>query len=421
MRTLAPALALALALLAGCLAPGASVSPASGAADLAPAAFGAIHKLGSDGNEPVVRVAPDGTIYVAALQYVWVSRDNGSTFQQVDATGSLPIYASDSALAVAPDGRAYVAFDWPYAGETAVCTSHDRGATWACSPIVVPGATDRMWVVAPTEKDAYVITGEGLDRPTFAVTHDAGGSWSITSFDPQTSSQGADLAWDGVHKLVVEGAFTDGGWGVREWKPDGTFVGVKPMKIKTPEAELQVDAAGTWWAVSCLNDTMDAKCPLAVAKSTDAGDSWTRVPIPTQRLVELPYVTAGAADHVAIAWYEANGTTPSDAANAWRVSVARSTDGASFVEQVVSGDKPVHAGAMCSSASCLGEDRFAGDFLGVAFGPSTNCGSSGSSAGACGPDGALHATWMRQTGSKGVPTTQLKTSPWDDVEYARTS
>ena len=61
-------------------------------------------------------------------------------------------------------------------------------------------------------------------------------------------------------------------------------------------------------------------------------------------------------------------------------------------------------GAMCRAADCLGENRFAGDFLGVAFGP----------------DGALHATWMKQTGSKGVPTSQLKTSDWDDVRYART-
>ena len=31
-----------------------------------------------------------------------------------------------------------------------------------------------MWIVAPTDKDAYLITGQTLDRPTLAVTHDAG-------------------------------------------------------------------------------------------------------------------------------------------------------------------------------------------------------------------------------------------------------
>jgi hypothetical protein len=389
------------ALLGGCVAPGSSLQ-GNRVAPVLPA-FGSIVKIGSDGNEPVARVAPDGTVYVAALQYVWVSRDNGSTFQSVDATGNLPLYASDSALAVTPDGRAYVAFDWPYAGETAACTSADRGASWACQPLVVPGATDRMWIVAPTAMDAYLITGETLDRPTFAVTHDAGASWSITSFDATTESQGADLAWDPVQKMVVEGAFTNDGWGVREWKADGSFVGTKPMTIHAPEAEVAVDGRGVWWAVACASDSGD--CGLAVARSDDQGSTWTRFPIRTERNVLLPYVTAGPEGDVAIGWYESNGTGPDDASNAWRVVVARTSDGgASWNQTVVSGDKPVHQGAMCASASCLGEDRFAGDFLGLAYGP----------------DGALHATWMRQVGSKGVPTTQLKTANWDDVEYART-
>src|SRR5262249_35669814 len=160
-------------------------------------------------------------------------------------------------------GRAYVAFDWPYAGETAACTSGDSGKSWSCAPIVVPGATDRMWIVAPTDKDAYLMTGQTLDRPTFAVTHDAGASWSIASFCPHTESQGADLAWDPVQKVVVEAASTDSGWGVRSWKPDGSFVGTKEMKLKAPEPTVAIDAAGTWWAVACANES--GSCGLAVA------------------------------------------------------------------------------------------------------------------------------------------------------------
>jgi hypothetical protein len=126
----------------------------------------------------------------------------------------------------------------------------------------------------------------------------------------------------------------------------------------------------------------------------------------TQPNVELPFAAAGPGGRAALAWYESAGEGgASDVGNRWRVVVAQTVDGgATWNQTVVSGDKPVHVGAMCASASCLGEDRFAGDFLGLAYGP----------------DAALHATWMRQTGSKGVPTTQLKLNPWDDVEYART-
>jgi len=399
-----PLAALAVLLLAGCISPSPSATPGTQEAQHAVAhAFGAIVKVGSDGFEPVTRVGPDGTVYIAALQYVWVSHDNGTTFHSVPATGGLPIYASDSALAVSPTGQAYITFDWPYAGHTAVCTSTDRGESWSCVPIAVPGATDRMWILAPTPEDAYLITGQTLDRPTFAATHDAGKTWAITSFDPQTSSQGSDLAWDPVHHLVLEGASTSGDWGVRSWDPSGKFLGTKEMRLRTPEPVMAVDAEGTWWAVACANDT--GPCGLAAARSTDEGATWTRFPLRTQHNVELPFVTVGRDGRVALAWYESAGTDASDAANQWRVVVAQTSDGgASWSQAVVSGEKPVHTGAMCSSVSCLGEDRFAGDFLGLAYGP----------------DSTLHATWMRQVGSKGVPTSQVKLQDWDDVEYAHT-
>lgn len=389
--------------LSGCVA-GGKVQSTSSLPSLVPAFLDRIVKVGDDGNEPVIRVAPDGTIYVAALQYLYVSHDNGTSFKPADFKGALPMYASDSALAVAPDSHAYIAFDWPYAGQTAVCNSRDDGKTWACADIAVPGATDRMWLVAPTTKDVYLITGQTLDRPTFAVSHDAGASFSITSFDAQQQVQGADLAWDPVQKLVVEAASDpDGpGWGVRSWKSDGTFVGFAPMKIASSEPTLAVDAAGTWWATACMDTTKD--CKLAAARSTDAGKSWVLTPMPTKAKQHLlPFIVAGAADRVAMGWYEANGTTPDDAANEWRVIAAQTSNAASWTATTLTKD-PVHKGAMCSSASCLGENRYAGDFLGLAFGP----------------DNALHATWMHQTGTKGVPATQLSTGKWEQVEYTRT-
>jgi hypothetical protein len=403
VRPVVLALASAFALaLTGCVAPGLDANSAPTLP--VPTAFAKVVDAGKDGFEPVVRVGPDGTVYVAALQYLYVSHDNGTTFQRVDAaTGGLPIYASDSALSVAPGGRVYIAFDWPYAGESAVCNSGDAGRTWKCSPIVVPGATDRMWILAPNDKDAYLITGQTLDRPTFAVSHDTGSSWAITSFDPRDESQGADLAWDPVQKLIVEAASdpNGSGWGVRTWAPDGTFKGFTKIAMMTREPTIAIDAAGTWWAVACLDESKD--CKLAVAKSVDQGKTWTRHAFATQHNVLLPFVAAGEAGRVALGWYESNGTSNEDPANAWRVVVAQTSDGATWTQTVLT-DQPVHKGTMCRAADCLGEDRFAGDFLGLAFGP----------------DSSLHVTWMKQTGSKGIPATQLKTADWDVVQYART-
>jgi hypothetical protein len=368
-------------------------------------AFGPAVKVGTNGNEPVVRVGSDGTVYVAALQYVYVSRDDGATFSPVAAEGSTPIYASDSALAVSPAGRAYVVFDWPYAGQTAVCSSADRGATWSCDPLVVPGATDRMWIAAPTANDVYVITGETLDRPTFAVSHDQGKTWKVTYFDPMTGVQGADLAWDPIRHLVVEAASdpnASGSWGIRSWKSDGTYGGFEKETIASPEPTVAVDAAGTWWATACANET--GPCAPAVAMSRDTGKTWNLTPLPfSGHSLLMPFVAAGAANRVALAWYETNATSASDASAEWRVVGAQTLDGKTWTPFLLT-PTPVHTGAMCRAVTCLGDARFAGDFLGLAFGPQGN----------------LHVTWMRQTAQKLPPTTQLQAQPWDEVQYART-
>ena len=102
--------------------------------------------VGTHGNEPLITVAPDGTLYISALQHLYRSTNSGTSWTELLG----PIYAStinlnsDSSISVDPGNRLYFTFDYPYAGTTAVCTSDDRGVTWTCNPAVVPGGTDRM-------------------------------------------------------------------------------------------------------------------------------------------------------------------------------------------------------------------------------------------------------------------------------------
>jgi hypothetical protein len=404
---------MALALLAaGCVTP--AVQPPQGGAPLPPLpaavpAFGNAVKVGEQGNEPVVRVGPDGTVYIGALHHVYVSTGQGASFREVDFKGMIPVYASDSALSVAPSGRAYVAFDWPYAGSTAVCASSDRGATWDCNPTAVPGATDRMWILAPTDRDVYLITGQTLDRPTFAVSHDEGRTWTTTSFQPDVESQGADLAWDPVRQLIVEAATAadGGGWGVRTFTPDGAFQGFAPMGLPAPlgDATVAVDAAGTWWAVACAEGEPGSNCKPGVARSEDAGATWNVTAIPSEaNTFLLRFIAAGAADRVVTGWYETAAGSADDGSADWRFVAAQTADGQHWTPTLLT-PEPVHHGAMCSSLSCLGEARFAGDFIGLALDG----------------QGQAHAAWVRQTGPKIPPTTQLSLQPWEQVEYARTN
>src|SRR5438552_19004069 len=95
--------------------------------------------VGVDGNEPLLAAAPDGTLYISALQHVYSSTDSGGTWSELLG----PIYASsiilnsDSSISVDPRNTLFVTCEYPYAGTTAVCRSDDRGIACTCIPAVV--------------------------------------------------------------------------------------------------------------------------------------------------------------------------------------------------------------------------------------------------------------------------------------------
>src|SRR4051794_3873419 len=78
--------------------------------------------VGTVGNEPLTAVAPDGPVYVAALQYLYRSTDKGAHWKALPlpVNSGVTEYKSDSSIAVDPGGRLYYTFDYPYAGITAV-------------------------------------------------------------------------------------------------------------------------------------------------------------------------------------------------------------------------------------------------------------------------------------------------------------
>src|SRR4029077_3309418 len=68
--------------------------------------------VGVDGNEPLLAAAPDGTLYISALQHIYSSTDSGTTWTELLG----PIYASsinlnsDSSISVDPGNRLYFTF-----------------------------------------------------------------------------------------------------------------------------------------------------------------------------------------------------------------------------------------------------------------------------------------------------------------------
>ena len=344
--------------------------------------------VGVDGNEPLIAAAPDGTLYISALQHIYSSTDSGKTWTELLG----PIYSSsinlnsDSSISVDPGGRLYFTFDYPYAGTTAVCTSDDRGITWNCNPAVVPGGTDRMWTLAPTVTDDYETTNEGLYETAFLHSTDRGTTWIPTSIgagllEPQTGPlmqiPGSD------HILQITKIFGTLPQETPELKlyvysPGATgsiIAAVRStglqMPVALPSAALG-RASQIWVASEEPNPTGGAQ--IVLGRSTDEGVTWNKLaPLPgTKTGTSLfSWVAAGSKGHVGVIYYwtadnaNPNGDQTAFASSNWSVIWAESFNADSaaptWTTRVI--ESNVHTGAICAAAGCSGDNRFAGDFI----------------------------------------------------------
>ncbi len=375
--------------------------------------------VGVHGNEPLIAAAPDGTLYISALQHIYSSTDSGATWTELLG----PIYASsinlnsDSSISVDPGNRLFFTFDYPYAGTTAVCTSDDRGITWNCNPAVVPGGTDRMWTLAPTLTDDYEVTNEGLYETAFLHSTDRGSTWTPTSigaglFEPQT---GPLLQIPGSSDVLqitkIYGTLPQE---VPELKlyvysPNSTGSIISavrstslPLPLALPSAAIGRDGQ-LWLASEELNPAGGKQ--VVLARSTNAGVTWSKLaPIPgtTTGTAIFTWVAAGGPHHVGVLYYYTpdNGDPGSLTNSTWSVMWAESFNADSPIPTwaVTNVESAIHTGAICVAAGCTGDNRFAGDFISSLIDAND----------------VAHLTWMKEDMSTQATTiryARIKSSP----------
>jgi len=375
--------------------------------------------VGVHGNEPLIAAAPDGTLYISALQHIYSSTDSGATWTELLG----PIYASsinlnsDSSISVDPGNRLFFTFDYPYAGTTAVCTSDDRGITWNCNPAVVPGGTDRMWTLAPTLTDDYEVTNEGLYETAFLHSTDRGSTWTPTSigaglFEPQT---GPLLQIPGSSDVLqitkIYGTLPQE---VPELKlyvysPNSTGSIISavrstglPLPLALPSAAIGRDGQ-LWLASEELNPAGGKQ--VVLARSTNAGVTWSKLaPIPgtTTGTAIFTWVAAGGPHHVGVLYYYTpdNGDPGSMTNSTWSVMWAESFNADSPIPTwaVINVESAIHTGAICVAAGCTGDNRFAGDFISSLIDAND----------------VAHLTWMKEDMSTQATTiryARIKSSP----------
>jgi len=346
--------------------------------------------VGTSGNEPLMAVAPDGTLYITALHFLYRSTDGGRSWTLLPGPELLAtVLASDSAISFDPAGRVYFTFDYPYAGTTAVCTSDDRGDTWLCNPAVVPGGTDRMWVTSPAVDAAYVVSNLGLYETAFLHSSDGGLTWVVTKFadgmlQPQTGPLLQKPGSAEVLQPVNMSPFSF--YAYLPGDAAAVLSDVRATPLTRPYAlpSAAFDGAGVLYTAS-ENERGD----VVVARSPDEARTWTVLPpIPDTRkgTAIFSWLAAGAPGHVGVIYYHTPGNV--DAGNAagsewsvyWAETFSADADEPEWTVTLL--EERVHKGNICIAVSCSGSDRFAGDFISAAIGP----------------DGDAHLAWMHDRG-----------------------
>jgi hypothetical protein len=360
--------------------------------------------VGSLGNEPVLAIAPDGTLYISALQHFYRSTDGGATWSNPPGPPESQVNLnSDSSISVDPGNRVYFTFDYPYAGTTAVCTSDDKGDNWACDPAVVPGGTDRMWVVAPSTSTAYEVTNQGLYETAFLSSTDRGTTWVPTAIaDGLLEPQSGPLLQKNCSTKVLQPIKTYGLTNdvleVQFYVYDPTTMDAilsdvrptgLPLPTALPGASFGLDGA---LYVSSEEPNAAGGRQVVVARSPDEGLTWAKLPpLPatTTGTATFSWVAAGAPGHVGILYYYStdNGDPGTLTTSNWSAVWAESYDADSAIPTwtTTTAEDLVHTGAICVAADCMGTNRFAGDFITAIIDTS----------------GAAHLTWMKQEGGIG--------------------
>lgn len=353
------------------------------------------------GAEPVVAVAPDGTLFaegVGAGNVVWRSLDGGVSWTDVSPPATGSVDSNDGFVEVGPDGVVFAANVFELTFQ--VFRSADRGASWeplnmpripalmhrhwivaheagvlhvsvealepGASPVLVGGPTATEGVLgSPNQGHYYMRSSDNGDTWSTPVRMDeqivyAGQSNLAVTGDDQgiymvryEEDQGPPLDYtydDGRFYLV---ASEDGGasWERREMFPLGGLIG-------SALTSLVADARGTLYYV--WSEALAGRSVTHLAASKDRGESWTRTPLNlTDGTHAMPFAAPLGPAELGIVFYNTTdvGVT-GEVDGPWYVSYAhvRGADGPSPTWETVLVSDVVHEDDICVKGPACGAE-----------------------------------------------------------------
>jgi len=287
--------------------------------------------------EPSIAAAPDGTLYIVAPgTATWRSDNAGASWtRQANTLGN----GGDSDVGVDLDGLVYGS---DLSNRAPVSVSTNRAATYTYVTATVPGGNlDREWISVAGHGDVYATVRDG-NALVFSASHDAAHTFS----SPVTVVENG--GWPGnilaASPLDLYIPYSSGGMKLAVSHDAGVTWTLRDVAdIAGADCLFPAvarDAAGTLYAVWCelggVAYPSTGKAKVFVTASADDGATWS-TPVLLSDDADYntyPWVTAGSAGRVMVAWYEGIPRLPDplpmrDAGLAflvdWHVEVAWST------------------------------------------------------------------------------------------------
>ncbi len=350
-------------------------------------------------SEPTVEVAADGTIYASGVCCVgesppiWVSRDGGATFTELEGDLLRDTFGIEGDFAIDDAGNMYFT-DISVASAYISSWDKDGNHRWTIPVGAFMPIVDRPWVRAGAEDEVYFLYNTGV-ATNFYKSTDGGLTWMFKhQFGANLGNIGQgperDHLWVEAGDDLYES--TDGGetWSTGYPIPLPTASGGRSLSYHVPV----VDEAGNVWLVSdWRNADEDAYHVYAVRRDPEGAWHGPYMVSPENGTHHLPWAAAGRDGTLTVAWYgspEANADTADGSADApWYVYAATTVNGNDDtpVFQVVKADPdPVLYGQM---------GRRLLDFLQIDVGP----------------DGTLHLVYAQDRDGTGDEATQYVQAP----------
>lgn len=354
----------------------------------------------SGGAEPNLAVAPDGTLYVANPGELWRSDDGGATWTAV-GVGQLD-GGGDGDIAIDAAGNVYWLGLFGDAGSIPFQVSHDRGDSWSKAIDLSNGTgSDREWIYATPDGRLYA-SWRGATGLEYTFSADGGATWTPVVAAGPDGNQGP-IIHSGGRTFTAAADFGSPLGGDTKlhvyYSDDEGVTWTESTAASVPQSAagetngyitdfpvLAADDAGTLYLVYAVNIgvTDDPEQPvlpgvaslfgIALVRSLDRGLSWSEPVILSDpsKDARMPWIAAGAAGRIAVAWYEgANGIPGESLPDQWNVQMwhsisADQSDLAGATVRLTS--TPNHLGALCTSGTgCVVSDRSLLDFFEVAI------------------------------------------------------